>query len=160
LRGFLKMFLVGQLNLWVWMMILSWLSISWSTLPTGHVMQSFKLDRGIKSILRQVFSSVSSYVSEFNEFKPRLKSPNNRFNWPLLLNPRFWDTLISRTLGFLEDKGYNNLKINKKRRSIFYLHFNNSEVFCSGRFTISFLRLIILNTLKAYYSMVKYSIKK
>ena len=98
-------------------MILSWLNISWSTLPTGHVMQSFKLDRGIKSILCQIFSSVSSHRN-FDRIRHFLKAlkPNQTNCLCIIiktelktleldfLNPVFWYTLISRILGSLEDK--------------------------------------------------------
>ena len=48
------------------------------------------------------------------------------------LNPLFWYTLIGRIVGTLVDKDYNNLKINKKRRSSINLDIHNSKVFSSG----------------------------
>ena len=36
-------------------------------------------------------------VSEFNEFKPRLKSPKNRFQMSAGLNLEKWNTILSGT---------------------------------------------------------------
>ena len=47
------------------------------------------------------------------------------------LNPLCWYTLVGRIVGTLVDEDYDNLKINKKRRSCIDLDIHNSKVFSS-----------------------------